>query len=57
MRRFTNFDWSTLAETCRAKAEGYKAMVASLVGEDYLAPEDSLQILGVVSPSYDPVTN
>lgn len=57
MRRFTNFDWNTLAETCRAKAEGYKAMVASLVGEDYIAPGESLQVLGVVSPSYDPVTN
>lgn len=57
MRRFTNFDWSTLAESCRAKAEGYKAMVASLVGEDYIAPGESLQVLGVVSPSYDPVTN
>jgi hypothetical protein len=57
-RRFTNFDWETLAATCQAKADYYRNMVAELDPElDPSTSADAYVLMSAAVPTNDPVTN
>ena len=57
MRRFTNFDWDTLINTCVAKVAHCKAMAILLDPAATTAQTPELSMIAGVTPTYDPVTN
>lgn len=57
-RRFTNFDWETLAGVCQAKADYYRNMVAELDPDlDPTVVADAYVLISAAIPDHDPVTN